>query len=262
MLKRENKKRKAQDYTSATPSVEGIKHRKTDNTERRSKNTAVYVTGLPPDTDQEEIVERFSKCGVIEEDEEGEPKVKLYAKDDGSFSGEALVVFFKEDSVILALNLLDEAELRLGQPHTVMRVSKADFAHKNHSTAGGESQPRKTVDKKKITKRIGKMQKFVLLSKRRDTLSLIISLARKLEEWGDDDGFGPMPDATDHMNFSGKNSRVVVLKHMFSIEDLEQDARLILDLKEDVREECSTLGEVTNVVLYDVGSLYFIFIFR
>jgi len=26
---------------------------------------------------------------------------------------------------------------------------------------------------------------------------------------------------------------------------------LLLDLKEDVREECSTLGEVTNVVLYD-----------
>jgi len=189
------------------------------------------VTGLPPDTEQEEISERFSKCGVIEEDEEGEPKVKLYAKEDGSFSGDALVVFFKEDSVTLAINLLDEAELRLGQPHTVMRVSKADFAHKNHSS-GGESQPRKTVDKKKITKRIGKMQK-------------------KLEEWGDDDGFGPMPDASDEMNFAGKDSRVVVLKHMFSIEDLERDSRLMLDLKEDVREECSTLGEVTNVVLYD-----------
>jgi len=49
-----------------------------------------------------------------------------------------------------------------------------------------------------------------------------------------------------------KNSRVVVLKHMFTLEGLEKDASLLLDLKEDVREECSTLGEVTNVVLYDV----------
>jgi len=127
------------------------------------------VTGLPPDAEQEEIVERFSKCGVIEEDEGGEPKIKLYAKEDGSFSGDALVVFFKEDSVTLAVNLLDEAELRLGQPHTVMSVSKADFAHKSHSGGGGgggggEYQPRKTVDKKKITKRIGKMQRFVLPS--------------------------------------------------------------------------------------------------
>ena len=121
------------------------------------------MTGLPPDTGQDEIVERFSKCGVIEEAEDGEPKVKLYAKEDGSFSGDALVVFFKEDSVILAVNLLDEAELRLGQPRTVMRVSKADFAHKNHSAGpGAESQSRKTVDKKKASKRIGKMQRFVL----------------------------------------------------------------------------------------------------
>jgi HIV Tat-specific factor 1 len=163
VLKREHKKRKVLDYTSATPSGEGTsnKHRKTENSERKSKNTAVYVTGLPSDTEQDEMIERFSKCGVIEEDEHGEPKVKLYAKEDGSFSGDALVVFFKEDSVTLAVNLLDEAELRLGQPHTVMKVSKADFKHKNHSTGGGgESQPRKTVDKKRITKRIGKMQKF------------------------------------------------------------------------------------------------------
>lgn len=40
---------------------------------------------------------------------------------------------------------------------------------------------------------------------------------------------------------------------MFTPEDLEKDASLLLDLKEDVREECSMLGEVTNVVLYDVG---------
>lgn len=47
-------------------------------------------------------------------------------------------------------------------------------------------------------------------------------------------------------------SRVVVLKHMFTLQELEEDATLLLDLKEDVREECSSLGEVTNVVLYDV----------
>lgn len=54
------------------------------------------------------------------------------------------------------------------------------------------------------------------------------------------------------MRNMNKNSRVVVLKHMFTLEGLEKDASLLLDLKEDVREECSTLGEVTNVVLHDV----------
>lgn len=31
----------------------------------------------------------------------------------------------------------------------------------------------------------------------------------------------------------------------------QEDPAAILDIKEDIREECSKLGEVTNVVLYD-----------
>ena len=169
MLKRENKKRKAEeDYTSAGPanqSAISIKRGKNEKkerlaAERKSKNTAVYVTGLPADTELEEVVELFSKCGVIEEDENGEPKVKMYAREDGSFSGEALVVYFKEDSVTLALTILEDAELRLGQPSTAMKISKADFAHKTHTSSTQDSKPRKIMDKKKITKRIGKMQRY------------------------------------------------------------------------------------------------------
>ena len=59
----------------------------------------------------------------------------------------------------------------------------------------------------------------------------------------------------DSDNAVNKNSRVVVLKYMFTLKELAEDASLLLDLKEDVREECSTLGEVTNVVLYDVSQV-------
>jgi HIV Tat-specific factor 1 len=172
VLARESKKRKVpEDYTSPTPPPGGpsIKRGKGKNNgdgdKPKSKNTAVYVTGLPPDATHDEIHERFSKCGLIEEDDEGEPKIKMYAKEDGSFSGDALVVYFKEDSVLLAENLLDEAELRLGEGSTVMSVKKADFSHKGGSGGGqastGEASgaPRRTVDKKKATKRIGKMQR-------------------------------------------------------------------------------------------------------
>ncbi|KAL0574955.1 hypothetical protein V5O48_007000 [Marasmius crinis-equi] len=245
VLARENKKRKVEDYTSATPLPEAgpsMKRGKKDNKDKpKSKNTAVYVTGLPLDADLDEIVKAFSKYGVLEEDDDGDPKVKMYARDDGSFSGEALVVYFKEDSVTLAVNLLDESELRLGDPSSVMRVNKADFSHKGSGGGGGggggegeggQGPPRKTVDKKKATRRIGKMQK-------------------KLEEWNDEDGFGPSLEPEDNVNAINKNSRVVILKHMFTLGELEEDASLLLDLKEDVREECSNLGEVTNVVLYD-----------
>ncbi|KAJ7594150.1 hypothetical protein C8J56DRAFT_1002129 [Mycena floridula] len=238
VLARENKKRKdPEDFTSATAdatvSIKRGKNEKKDKapTERKSKNTAVYVTGLPVDTELDELVQCFSKYGVLEEDEQGDPKVKMYAKDDGTFSGEALVVYFKEDSVPLACNLLDESELRLGDSSSMMSVKKADFAHK---ASGGENtgdKPRRVVDKKKASKRIVKMQK-------------------KLQEWDDEDGFGPSMDPEDKP-VAPTVSRVVVLKHMFTLKDLEEDATLLLDLKEDVREECSMLGEVTNVVLYD-----------
>jgi HIV Tat-specific factor 1 len=243
--------------SSASAGPSAAKRGKSDKpAERKSKNTAVYVTGLPSDTEPDELVERFSKCGVIEEDDSGDPKVKMYAREDGTFNGEALIVYFKEDSVILALNLLDEAELRLGQPSTVMKVVKADFSHKGSSSSnhgGAQHQPRKTIDKKAVTRRLGKMQKSVHSTSRSSNyLRTNRKYNRKLEEWGDDDGFGPQPDPAARPA-APLRSRVVVLKHMFRLEDLEKDATLLLDLKEDVREECSTLGEVTNVTLYDVS---------
>ena len=49
-----------------------------------------------------------------------------------------------------------------------------------------------------------------------------------------------------------KFARVVVLKHMFSLKELKEDPALLIDLKQDVWEECEKLGEVTNVNLYDL----------
>lgn len=54
---------------------------------------------------------------------------------------------------------------------------------------------------------------------------------------------------------SKRFDRVVVLKGMFDAKELEEDPALLLELKEDVREEAETLGTVTSCVLYDVSSL-------
>ena len=50
---------------------------------------------------------------------------------------------------------------------------------------------------------------------------------------------------------SSRWDKVVILKHMFTLQELEEDPAAILEIKEDIRDECSKLGEVTNVVLYD-----------
>ena len=44
-------------------------------------------------------------------------------------------------------------------------------------------------------------------------------------------------------------SRVTVLKHMFTLQELKEVPSLLLELKEDVREEAENLGDATNVVL-------------
>jgi len=169
VLKRTSKKRKEpEDFTSNTepPDVgHSIKRGKSskatgkETEPRKSKNTAIYVTGLPPDTTADEIVARFQKFGILMEDDEGNPKVKLYAKDDGTFNGEALVVYFKEESVPLVVSLLDDDEFRLGEPHTKMRVQVAEFGHKHQE--GKEMAKPRVVDKRKATKRIEKMNRCV-----------------------------------------------------------------------------------------------------
>jgi HIV Tat-specific factor 1 len=38
---------------------------------------------------------------------------------------------------------------------------------------------------------------------------------------------------------------------MFTLQELDEDPKALIELKEDVRDECEKLGEVTNVVLFD-----------
>ncbi|KAL2165264.1 hypothetical protein VTH06DRAFT_561 [Thermothelomyces fergusii] len=250
------------------------------------QNTAVYVTGLPLDATAEEVAELFSrKCGVIaEEIDSGRPRIKMYTDENGKFKGDALVVFFKPESVNMAIMLLDDTDFRFPAPGAPsdgpkMRVQAADSSYKktrydgggSGSTAGstGESgaglstsdqrnggggggssssnndnhnhnintnnnnnnnnnQQRSSQDKAKIIKKTQK-------------------LSAKLADWSDDDGGGHHPSSA----VPPKHQRVVILRNMFTLDELREDPAALLDIKEDVREECAKLGPVTNVVLYD-----------
>ena len=135
-------------------------------------NTAVYVTSLPLDADQEEIQHVFSKCGVIaEEIDSGKPRIKMYEDDKGQFKGDSLVVYFRPESVNLAVQMLDDTDFRLGAegPSGKMRVQTADFSYKSQQDA-----PVKTAnkDKKKIIKRTAKMNAYDLATMRGAELTI------------------------------------------------------------------------------------------
>jgi len=197
-------------------------------------NTAVYVTGLPHDATVEEVHEVFSrKCGVIaEEIDSGKPRIKLYTDDKGDFKGDALVVFFKAPSVQMAITLLDDTEFRFGDRSSGrMRVQAAESSYKKvqHTDGGDQAAEKKKTSMKDKQKIIKKTQK----------------LDARLADWSDD-------EPSSIVETSSRWEKVVILKHMFTLEELAEDPAAILDIKEDIREECSKLGEVTNVVLFDL----------
>lgn len=93
----------------------------------------------------------------------------------------------------------------------------------------------------------------------------IPSLHSLLADWDDD-------DPALRPNVSLRQDRTVVLKGLFTLQEIkasagiwprriaistrltcavQEDVEAILDIKEDVRDECNKIGEVTNVVLYD-----------
>jgi HIV Tat-specific factor 1 len=133
-----------------------------ENHKSERKNTAVYVTSLPPDATVEEVNEVFSKCGVIaEEIDSGRPRIKLYTDDQGNVKGDALIVYFRPESVQLAIQMLDDMDFRFGEvgPRGKIRVKEADFSYKKQKEAPTEKF---SQDKKKIIRRTQKMNEWVL----------------------------------------------------------------------------------------------------
>ncbi|KIH86921.1 HIV Tat-specific factor 1 [Sporothrix brasiliensis 5110] len=250
------------------------------------QNTAVYVTGLPPDATADEVAELFSrKCGVIaEEIDSGRPRIKMYTNSDGSFKGDALIVFFKPQSVDMAIMLLDDTDFRFAPtPGSAdagrMHVQAADSSYKKTNyqqqsesstpaeggtpgagtaSAAASAVPTDTggqpgssasapaggggkaahQDKQKIIKKTQKLD-------------------AKLADWSSDEDerfAGLTGGGGGNSNGTSRNrkwDKVVVLKHMFTLAELDEDPAALLDIKEDIREECSKLGDVTNVVLFD-----------
>ena len=115
------------------------------------------MTSLPLDATVDEISSVFSKCGVIAEElESGLPRIKWYLDDAGKPKGDALVIYFRPESVQLAIQMLDDTDFRFGVlgPMGKMRVKEADFSYKKQKEAPTQQNAR---DKQKIVRKAQKM---------------------------------------------------------------------------------------------------------
>lgn len=174
------------------------------------------MTSIPLDAEFDEIRDVFSKCGVIaEEIDSGRPRIKMYTDESGNFKGEALVVYFRPESVNLAIQMLDDSNFRIGVPgpQGPMRVQHADFSFKSQQEAPTKTSMR---DKKKIMRRTQKLNRYGGTTFDLGCLgwALLIYAFSKLADWDDDDP-SALPDTTSRFD------KIVILKHMFTLKELD-----------------------------------------
>ncbi|KAI5252010.1 hypothetical protein E4T42_03889 [Aureobasidium subglaciale] len=251
----DTKKRKA-DIKAAS------KQDKKQKTDR--PNSAVYVTGVPLDANIDEIHDVFKKYGIIEEDiHTNLPKIRMYADDEGNFKGEAKVIYFKPQSVSLAITMLDGTDFRKpGEGN--LHVELVDDSYSNKNKDQKDQKEKKEVSVENIKKRRPKQDRYLAIEKTKQMNAPVYVVTStpeshdyresnadiacsRLADWDDDDPsvVAPPPNPS-------KYAKMVVLKHMFTLDELDEDAGALIDIKADIRDEASKYGEVTNTVLYDL----------
>jgi len=182
------------------------------------KNTNVYVSGLPATINEASFIELMSKYGVIMKDPRtNRPKVKLYKTDTGEPKGDGTCCYVRMESVALALQILDGSDLEGSKVH----VEKAQFQMK------GEFDPAK------------KKKKLSAAQKKR-----FFENQQKIFEWKPDKprNYRPISDCT------------VVLRNMFTLDELDANAARIIDIRQEVKELCDRFGTVRKTpIVYDTN---------
>lgn len=189
---------------------------------RKRPVTAVYITNVPADATEEEVLAHFSRCGLVQmHPMSREPCVKLYRDDAGKLKGDAMVVYKLRPSVDNAVRLLHEAELRLGQPASRLSVEEAT------------SQPGFSIDKTYHNANSTNVS---------DTMQKAVEMRRKEQEqalsWNEE-------GVSDT-----KGLRLVEIKNLFDPAEARLDPNFKQDLHDDLRAECATLGEVKKVIVF------------
>lgn len=211
------------------------------------------MTSIPLDATIDEIYQVFNKYGLVAEEVDSDrPRIKMYTDSEGNFKGDALVVYFRPESVDLAIQMLDESDFRWGAkgPDGLMRVKAADTSYKKTKQEGVASANRSGTSTPVPGRRGRKGDKQKIIEKTQ-------RLNQRLADWSDDEDGGAIlnPEVKKEVKKASKYDKVVVLKHMFTpaglAAELKDDPEAKDWLMEDVKEECVKSGEVLEMTVWD-----------
>lgn len=109
----------------------------------------------------------------------------MYEDDQGRFKGEALIVYFRPESVQLAVQMLDDTSLRFGEAEK-MKVQPADYSYKSQqeapSIAGGFAAVKSAHkgERRQVIKKTQKLNECVQLPASSSLLSFASPSQRTL----------------------------------------------------------------------------------
>eukprot|EP00956_Cyclotella_meneghiniana_P031056 scaffold80424_cov70-Cyclotella_meneghiniana.AAC.4 len=223
--KKPNNEQSALPIVTKPTTADGNKKRKRSKPKFSAKNAKcwIYVTGLPSDTNEQEVATYFSKCGVIDLDPETQkPKVKLYRnKSEGrTVKGDASICYARAESVDLALQILDENLFRDG---AILSVQRAKFEQNADFDGKAKNGKRVISEAKRKVARLAAMQAV-----------------------GWDEG--------ENGRIAGglKGLRIIVLKNMFNPASFVNDVNdeKLRALEQKVHAECEEMGTVEKITIF------------
>ena len=204
--------------TSDKPAKKKKRKRKRKKIHEDTKKS-IYITGLPNNITQGELFNFAEKCGVIGKDIfTSEYKIRIYKNENGIPKGDALVTYEEIPSVTLAIQMLDQTEIRDGY---MVTIKKAQF-DKNKL-----NEPNKK--KRKINK-----QQLNILKKMNDQKNKL--------SWNDDDN-------------DDDGLKIIILKNMFDLNDIEMNTNndeFFIELKNEVKTEIeNNIGIIHDIKIFN-----------
>lgn len=181
------------------------------------KNTWIYISGLPLSMTSDQFLALVGKYGLVMEDPDTEKKrFKMYTDEEGNFKGDAKCCYFRKESIPLAIQMLNGTKLP-GSSNRV-KVEQAKFVMKG--VYNPKLKPKKKNNKNKKKK------------KKQDNML----------DWRDRAGGDDLRP---------KHAKIVIMKHCFDPKEFLEDACMITEIRDDIRQECEKLGPVKKVLLFD-----------